>query len=89
LGRPSAEGDLWLSRSAGAGNLKALHILAGRHEEVGRGHEAQQWRRRIIEAGNSADIHTLADQLDRSDRTQAEYIRRYGIEPGGATAAPW
>jgi hypothetical protein len=57
-------------------------VLAGRHEQVGRGYEAQQWRRWIIEAGNSAGICTLADELDQSDRTQAEHIRRYDIELG-------
>lgn len=30
---------------------------------------------------NSAGIHTLADQLDQSGRTQAEHSRRYDIEP--------
>jgi TPR repeat protein len=84
-----AEADQWLRESAEAGNLNALHVLAGRHEQAGRHHEAEQWRRRIIEAGNSAGVPTLADRLDQSDRVQAEHLRRYGIEPGGATASPW
>lgn len=84
-----AEADQWLAESAEVGNLNALHVLAGRHEQAGRGKEAEQWRRRIIEAGNSAGVPTLADRLDQSDRAQADHLRRYGIDPGGATAAPW
>jgi TPR repeat protein len=84
-----AEADQWLRGSAAAGNLTALHVLARRYGQAGRSHEAEQWWRRIIEAGSSAGVPALADRLGQSDRAQAEHLRRYGIDPGGATAAPW
>jgi TPR repeat protein len=84
-----AEANQWLSDSAVAGNLNALHVLAGRLQLAGRGQEAEQVWRRIIEAGNIAGVQALAQQLEGTDPTRADNLRRYGIEPGGSTAVPW
>jgi hypothetical protein len=43
----------------------------------------------ILEAGNSAALENLAQRLDQTSAAAAESLRRYGIEPGGATAPPW
>lgn len=83
------EADQWLRSAADTGNLNALHVLAGRLQLVGRDQDAEHVGRRIIEAGNSAAVQTLADRLERTDPTRANDLRRYGIEPGGSTAAPW
>lgn len=84
-----AEANQWLSDLAQAGILSALHILAGRLELANRNQEPEQVWRRIIETGNSAGVHNLAKLLERTDAVGAENLRRYGIEPGGSTAAPW
>jgi len=84
-----SEANQWLSDSAEAGNLNALHVLAGRLQQASRGGEAEQVWRRIIEAGNSFAVHSLAQQFEGTDPTRADSLRRYGIEPGGSTAAPW
>ncbi len=84
-----SEANRWLSDSAEAGNLNALHVLAGRLQQASRGGEAEQVWRRIIEAGNSFAVHSLAQQFEGTDPTRADSLRRYGIEPGGSTAAPW
>jgi hypothetical protein len=36
-------------------------------DPASRGKEAERWRRRIIEAGNSAGVPVLADRLDQSN----------------------
>ena len=50
--------------------------------------EAEQVRLRIIELGNSAALPSLAQQLKDTDPGRAEDLQRFGIEPGGSTAAP-
>lgn len=87
-GRPT-EANQWLRDMAQAGNLNALHVLAGRLEQANRKTEAEQVLRRIIELGNSAALPSLAQQLKDTDPGAAENLQRYGIEPGGSTAAPW
>ena len=84
-----AEANQWLGDLARAGNLVALHVLAGRLELANRNEEAERVWRRIIELGNSAGVHNLAQRLERNDPDRADNLRRYGIEPGGSTAAPW
>jgi TPR repeat protein len=83
------EANQWLSDMARAGNVDALHVLAGRLEVANRGEEAQRVWRWILEAGNSAALENLAQRLEQTDPAAAESLRRYGIEPGGTTAAPW
>lgn len=74
---------------ARAGNVYARHVLAGRLEVADRSEEAQRLWRWILEAGNSAALENLAQRLEQTDPAAAESLRRYGIEPGGTTAAPW
>ena len=83
------EANQWLADMATAGNLHTLHVLAGRLEVANQGDEAQQVWRWILEAGNSAALSNLAQRLEQTDPAAAESLRRYGIEPGGTTAAPW
>ena len=83
------EANQWLGDLARVGNLGALHVLAGRLELANRNEEAERVWRRIIELGNSAGVHNLAQRLERNDPDRADNLRRYGIEPGGSTAAPW
>jgi hypothetical protein len=85
----STEANQWLSDLAQTGNLNALHVLAGRLEMANRKKEAEQVRLHIIELGNSAALPSLVQQLKDTDPGRAENMRRYGIEPGGSTAAPW
>jgi hypothetical protein len=66
-----------------------MFALAARLEQAGRGVEAEQWLRRAIEAGNFTALQMLAERLEKTDRAEAERLRRYGIEPGGVTADPW
>ena len=47
-----AEANQWLGDLARAGNLVALHVLAGRLELANRNEEAELVWRRIIELGN-------------------------------------
>jgi hypothetical protein len=84
-----ADANQWLGDLARAGNLVALHVLAGRLELANRNEEAERVWRRIIELGNSAGVHNLAQRLESNDPDRADNLRRYGIEPGGSTAAPW
>jgi len=83
------EANQWLADMATTGNLHTLHVLAGRLEVANQGDEAQQVWRWILEAGNSAALNNLARRLEQIDPAAAESLRRYGIEPGGTTAAPW
>jgi hypothetical protein len=71
------------------GNVDALHVLVGRLEVANKREEAQRVSRWILETGNSAALENLARRLDKTDPTAAEALRRYGIAPGGTTAAPW
>jgi len=83
------EAEQWLREAAESGHLVALHYLIGRLEQAGRAAEADQWRRRLVETGTYGGVHQVALQLDKTDPARAERLRRYGIEPGGATSAPW
>lgn len=84
-----ADANMWLRESADMGNLNALHVLAGRLQLANRGEEAEHVLRQIIELGNGPALPSLAEQLKETDPARAENLRRYGIEPGGNTAAPW
>ena len=77
------------SRHGQGGNLYALHVLVGRLYVANQDEEGERVWRWILEAGNSAALENLAQRLDQTDPAAAESLRRYGIEPGGATAAPW
>jgi hypothetical protein len=39
--------------------------------------------------GTSVCLENLAQRLDQTGVAAAESLRRYGIEPGEATAPPW
>ena len=71
------------------GNLYALHVLMGRLYVANRDEEGEQIWRWILEAGNSAALENLAQRLEQTDPAAAGSLRRYGIDPGGTTAAPW
>jgi TPR repeat protein len=83
------EANQWLAEMAKTGNLHALHVLVGRLEVANRREEAVQVWRWILEAGSSVGVERLAPHLEETDPAAAESLRRYGIEPGGTTAAPW
>ncbi len=85
----SEEAENLLRPAAEAGDFAALMRLVVRLDEGGRGDEAEQWLRRALELGYAQAPHVLADRLDKTDPAQAERLRRFGIEPGGVTAAPW
>ncbi|MEU7788008.1 hypothetical protein [Amycolatopsis sp. NPDC049159] len=98
LGRlEEAEEPLLIQTSKGH-RLAAKH-LAALSERLGRPAEAEARLRVKLEEGGGqgmvrpAEPHwmkLLTDLLDRAGRTdEAEQLRRYGIEPGGTTAAPW
>jgi hypothetical protein len=71
------------------GVLEQYRRLLGRLDEAGRGEEAENVLRQAVEAANGTPISLLAEWLGKTDRPQAERLRRYGMELGGATAAPW
>jgi hypothetical protein len=83
------EADQWLADMGDEGNVYALHVLMGRLYLAHRDADGERVWRRILETGNSAALENLAQRLDQTDPQAAENLRRYGIEPGGATAAPW
>jgi hypothetical protein len=83
------EANQWLVDMAKEGNLHTLHILVGRLYVANQAEEGERVWRWILEAGNSAALENLAQRLDQTDPAAAESLRRYGIEPGGTTAAPW
>jgi hypothetical protein len=83
------EADRWLADMGKEGNLHALHVLVGRLYMAHRDADGERVWRWILEAGNSAVLENLAQRLDQTDPAAAESLRRYGIEPGGATAPPW
>lgn len=83
------EADQWLAEMGNEGNVYALHVLMGRLYLAHRDADGERVWRRILEAGNSAALENLAQRLDQTDPAAAEDLRRYGIEPGGATAAAW
>jgi hypothetical protein len=83
------EADQWLADMGKQGNTHALHVLMGRHYLAHQDADGERISRRILEGGNSAALENLADRLDQTDSAVAEDLRRYGIEPGGATAAAW
>jgi hypothetical protein len=81
--------EQWLRQTAETTNPLAAIFLVRRLDDTGRGDEAEWWLRRAIELGGTTAAQDLAERLDKTDPTQAERLRRYGIEPGGATATPW
>ncbi|MFE9750140.1 methyltransferase, FxLD system [Saccharothrix saharensis] len=85
LERPEEAGR-WLRRSADAGDLDAsceLLVQRGQH------HEALRLLRHAVEAGVPLAEEKLAERLRRAGRAEeADRLTRFGIEPGGATAAP-
>ncbi len=83
------EADQWLADMGKEGNVYALHVLMGRLYLAHRDVDGERVWRRILEVGNSAALENLAHRLDQTDPAAAEDLRRYGIEPGGATAAAW
>jgi uncharacterized protein YidB (DUF937 family) len=83
------EADQWLADMGREGNVYALHVLMGRLYVAHRDADGEKVWRWILEAGNSAALENLAQRLDETDPIAAESLRRYGIEPGGATALPW
>jgi uncharacterized protein YidB (DUF937 family) len=83
------EADRWLADMGKKGNLYALHVLVGRLYMAHRDADGERVWRWILEAGNSAGLENLAQRLDQTGAAAAESLRRYGIEPGGATAPPW
>ena len=85
----TAEADQWLREAAAAGQVVALHLLMGRAQLRGQQEDVDHWRRRLVETGTWGGVFQLVQQLQNTDPVQAEQVRRYGIEPGGATADPW
>ena len=83
------EADQWLADMGNEGNVYAFHVLMGRLYVAHRDADGERVWRRILEAGNPAALENLAQRLDQTDPGAAENLRRYGIEPGGTTAAPW
>ena len=83
------EADQWLADMGREGNLYTLHVLMGRLVRGASDADGEQVWRWILEAGNSAALENLAQRLEQTDPIAAESLRRYGIEPGGATALPW
>jgi uncharacterized protein YidB (DUF937 family) len=83
------ESNQWLADMAKEGNLSALHVLVGRLYLANQDEEGERVWRWILEAGNRAALENLAQRLDQTDPQAAESLRRYGIEPGGNSAAPW
>lgn len=85
----SPEADQWLREAAAAGHFLALHLLIGRAVQGGRAGEPDCWRRQLAQTGTWGGVSQIVQQLESTDHAQAERLRRYGIEPGGATADPW
>jgi TPR repeat protein len=100
LGRLEAA-EAPLRPQAEDGNPSAIEELAGLLERLGRIDEATNWLRALTEdtprgglprstPTESTSLRKLMELLRRTGRTaEADQLRAYGIEPGGATAAPW
>ncbi len=85
-GRPEAR-RLCLEQAAGTGHLRArLGLLT----DDGRGAEGEPLLREALEMGDPLAEGLLIDHLRAGGgRREAERLERYGIDPGGVTAAPW
>jgi uncharacterized protein YidB (DUF937 family) len=83
------QAEQWLRHAATTSNSLASMLLVHLLDETGRSEEAGQWLRRAIELEGTSAAQELAERLDTTDPAEAERLRHYGIEPGGATASQW
>ena len=84
-----AEEILW--KSINLGNFRAMPQLVNVLERDHRADEAESLLRGTVEAAPLFDAWTmLAELVERMGRPdEAATMRRFGLEPGGHTAAPW
>jgi TPR repeat protein len=85
-----AEAEQFLRRAVTNGDRHALRHLVERLQRAGRPDEAERLLRGALEQGHGGSLLQLADSVEaRGRETEARHLRIYGIEPGGASAAPW
>ena len=80
-----------LRRAIALENFWAMPQIVDLLERQKRAEEAETLLRTTVEATPLFDAwRMLTELIERMGRpTEAEALRRYGIEPGGRTAAPW
>jgi hypothetical protein len=84
-GRTGASAE-WLQDAARRGNAYALRETIRRH----RRDDPERWLRFAVEIGAPGSVEDLAIWLDtRGRREEADRLRRFGVDPGGATASEW
>jgi hypothetical protein len=89
------EAEALLRRAVDAGDRYAIDNLVRVLQENGKTREAESWIRRAIDLDSSArsfgaSVHALSSMLKSAGRSaEAERLKRFGLEPGGATADPW
>jgi tetratricopeptide (TPR) repeat protein len=86
-----ADAEDMLRESITLGNYRAMPQFVNVLERKDRAGEAEAMLRTTVEAAPRLDAWSLLTELvERMGRTdEAKAMQRYGIEPGGQTAAPW